>query len=285
MKTNFHSSLMICMVALLMVIAPFALAHDAHTEATPEIPQVIILATENGIEVPEVLPQGLVTIVFDNRSEVPIVPLPARLREEVTQEDFLEALMTGGPFAALPLISMQGAALIMPEASFKVTYDLAAGEYVLINFAAEIPELYWFDVAEQGDAVEYDEPEADVVVLLLDFAFGMPVTIEAGEQLWKLENQGGQWHEMGLMRVDETLTNEEIFAMLAELAENAGPEGDEEGPQPDFIWIPMDSQERAWFTLDLKPGKYVIGCFLPDITSEEGHVHIELGMVHILTVE
>lgn len=287
MNTVVRSSIKAIIVVLLLVcLGSLALAHEGHrTAAGVEIPEVTFTATAEGIDVPEELPFGLVTVNFDNQSEAPIMAIPGRFLEGVTRDDFFAALEAAGPMAALPLISLQGGTLAMPGTTFTVTYDLAAGEYVVINFAAEMPEMYFFTVAEPAEVVEVAAPEADVELKLVDFSFVMPITLDAGEQVWKVDNQGGQWHEMALTRVDETLTTQEIQDLVTLMAAGAGPEGDPNLPQPNFLWAPMGNDEQAWFTLDLEPGKYVLTCFLPDMTSEEGHSHDQLGMVHIVTVE
>jgi hypothetical protein len=286
MNTAFHSSIKFFIAALLLIcLGSFALAHDAHNAAEGAIPEIVFTATAEGIDVPEELPFGLVKVVIDNQSEAPTMAIPARLLDDVTREDFFAAIEAGGPMAALALVSLQGGTLTMPGTSYTVTYDLAAGDYVVINFAGEMPDMYFFTVTEPAEAVEIEAPEADVELKLVDFSFVMPITLEAGEQVWKVDNQGGQWHEMALTRVDDAMTDTEIRALVSEMAAGAGPEGDPNLPQPNFLWAPMGSDEQAWFTLDLEPGKYVLTCFLPDMTSEEGHSHDQLGMVHIVTVE
>src|SRR5690606_35381837 len=101
--------------------------------------------------------------------------------------------------------------------------------------------------------------------------------IPAGEQVWSLENNGAQWHEMGIMKVDPETSLADFQASLMT----------EEGPSsepPAFFWAPMSEGEQAWVTLDLEPGTYAVICFLPDIAGDTGHAHFQEGMVQIITV-
>jgi hypothetical protein len=48
----------------------------------------------------------------------------------------------------------------------------------------------------------------------------------------------------------------------------------------------MDPGENAWITLDLEPGRYAIGCLLPDLTLlPEMRRALDHGMVRIFRVE
>ena len=255
-----------------------------------EIPQITITATADGLDVPAELPEGMVTITFDNQSEAPILPVPSRLLEDVTQEDFTNALVEGGQDAALALIAMQGGTFIFPETAVAVTYDLQPGDYALIDFALEEPVMVWFTVADgEGEGVAV-ELESDYEVHLMDFAFHMPLELEAGEHLWHIENTGGQWHEMAIMRIEDGMTLDDAREMLfAEPEEGAEAGEGEEGAMPDFLWIPMNEGEQAWLNITLEPGTYVVGCMLPNMdeieAGEAPHMHAELGMLQVIVVE
>jgi hypothetical protein len=252
------------------------------------------------------------------------MPVPARLEEDVTQEQLMETLMTEGEEAALEIVSLHGGMFMLPGTTTTVTYDFTAGNHALFDFAAEQSEPLWFTVAE-GTETEADETalEADVEVLLLDFAFAMPTTIPSGESMWYMENQGGQWHEMVIIHVEDGTTLEQATAMLAEQmaadmgAEATEPAGDVEAEatepveateetggmdaeatemaaageeeMPDAMWMPMEEGERAWFPVNLEPGTYMVVCGLPNLeemqAGEAPHAHYELGMITIITVE
>lgn len=280
--------------AVLFLLSVTAFAQD--------IQGVTVTATEDGLELPLELTAGIVTLSFDNQSEAPILPVPSRLLDDVTQEVFLTTLESEGQLAALGLIAMQGGTMIFPGVQYDVTYDFDAGEYALINFAAEVPQISWFTVVENDSDVEQVTPEAEVVVQLMDFAFSIPAEIETGAKLWHIQNIGGQWHEMIFIPVEEGTTVEEAQAMMlpapveGETEEPASDSnedhGEDEAPEEapfTFMWIPMEAGEQAWMTVDLAPGTYAVGCMLPNLEEmggeEEPHMHSDLGMVRIITVK
>ena len=277
--------------------------------AQEEIPQVTLIATAEGLQnIPTEMPEGLVNITFNNQSEAPILPVPMRLLEDVTRDELVMALETEGEDAAMALLAMLGGTFIMPETSITITYDLKPGEYLVTDFAypSEAPILNWFMVEDSASSNELNMPEADINVNLLDFAFQIPLELEAGESLWHIENMGGQWHELVLIRVEDGITLEAAREMFFGTAPegNSAEQGDhdhanaesteeasaeEEGPMPDFLWIPMEAGEQAWIPVNLEAGTYVVACMLPNLeelgTEAEPHMHAELGMFQIVTVK
>jgi hypothetical protein len=243
------------------------------------VPQITIENSADGLTTPAEMPEGVVGISFVNSMEVSMAPLIVRLNDGVTVEAFGEALSAGGPVAVLDLVALLGGTQVMPAATVAVAYDFVPGTYVLLDVNSEAPAPQTFTVADaEGDGAA--APEADVNVTLLDFAFSLPTTITAGEHTWQVENKGAQWHEMGIGRIDADTTIGEFHEALKNAAageESAGP------IEEVFTWLPTNQGERAWFTLDLEAGTYVVICFLPDFVS--GHPHFNLGMVQFVTVE
>jgi hypothetical protein len=170
----------------------------------------------------------------------------------------------------------------MPDTTLRVTYNLAAGNYILLNVAGEEPQIAMFAV--EGEAPDTDfEPEADLSVALVDFAFGLPVELPAGEQTWLIENLGQQWHELIVIPVPDGTTLEDAMLLLTAVEEGA----EDGGGMPEFaaVWSPMSAGERAWVQVDLAPGTYLVSCFIEDINSDEHAIHAALGLVQIVTVK
>ncbi len=227
-----------------------------------------------GFVVPLEAPEGPVTVTIENNADAPAAPLFARLNADVTIEQFAEAFASD-PFSALELVALYGGIEVAPNSSASLTLAFAPGTHVLIDFAAEVPAVPSFTVAD-GEAAAV-EPEANVEVNLLDFAFSFPLQLEAGEQTWLIENEGTQWHEFAIARIDDAMSVADLRTFINGITSGeAEPEGDL------FFFAPMTPGERAWLNMDLEPGTYVIGCFLPDFHS--GHAHAELGMVQIFNV-
>lgn len=240
------------------------------------------LSTE-GLVTPETIPAGWVEITFENTGEAPLFGIMARLDDDATMDDFIHALMgmMSGEAGIIPPATFTGAPAAMPGTTQSVTYNLAAGNYVLLNVAGEEPQIATFLV--EGETVETDiEPEADLTVALVDFAFGLPVELPAGEQTWLIENVGEQWHELIVIPVPDGTTLEDAMSLL--MATEGEVEG--EGAMPEFaaVWSPMSAGERAWVQVDLAPGTYLVSCFIEDANSDEHAIHAALGMIQIVTV-
>lgn len=251
---------------------------------TATIPTATITLSTDGLITPETIPAGWVEIAFENIAEAPLFGIMARLDEDATMDDFMGALMgiMGGDAGIVPPATFTGAPAAMPGTTQSVIYNLAAGSYVLLNVAGEEPQIATFVV--EGEAVDIDfEPEADLTVALVDFAFGLPVELPAGEQTWLIENLGEQWHELIVIPVPDGTTLEDAMSLL--MAVEGEAEG--EGGMPEFaaVWSPMSAGERAWVEVDLASGTYLVSCFIEDVGSDEHAIHAALGMIQIVTVK
>lgn len=266
-----------------LISALLLLATTGAVFGQPGIPSATIALSVEGLVTPEMIPAGWVEVTFENTAETPLFGIMARLDDDATMEDFMGALMgiMGGDAGIVPPATFIGAPAAMPGTTQSVIYNLAAGSYILLNVAGEEPQIATFLVA--GEAVDSEfEPEADLRVALVDFAFGLPVELPAGEQTWLIENLGAQWHELIVIPVPNGTTLED--AMLLLMAVEEGAEG--EGGMPEFaaVWSPMSAGEKAWVTVDLAPGTYLVSCFIPDVNSDEHAIHAALGMIQIITV-
>lgn len=192
----------------------------------------------------------------------------------------METLMTDeSGMSAIALVTLLGGAQVAPGTSQQVTFDLQPGSHIALDFGAGPPQIASF-TATAGSGPAPAEPVAAVNADLIDFQFTLPDQIKAGAQSWKIENKGSQWHEMGIFKLNEGVTVEDVMAMMASEQPPEGPPPYEEMA----FWAPMSAGERAWLTVDLPPGAYTVMCFLPDFASDPPMSHLEHGMVRTLTV-
>lgn len=253
---------------LMMVMAGAVTAQDA-------IPGADVVFSADGLSAPEALPSGLVTFNYENTAEAPFIGVLLRLNDGVTFDDLMAA-MAEDPLGMLPLVSLRGGPAVMPGQSAAMTHSLDLGEYVLVNFAGEVPQMATISVAEEG-AADLAEPAADVDVVMVDFGYGLPLSVPAGESVWRIENAGEQWHELAIAPVEPGTTIDDVRTLLAENQEFAA------NQLP--ILMPMDSGQVTWLTTTLAPGTYAIICNLPDLMNmEDMHIHYDLGMIQIITV-
>jgi hypothetical protein len=264
----------IFILGLLMSLVVVSLA--GNLLAQEEIPQFSITSSAEALSAPETLPEGLVTVAFENSATTPFIGIFGRLNEGVTMEDLMAA-MAENPMAMVMQVTLKGGPGVMPGATTEMTYNLEPGNYVLMNVGAQPPQMASI-IVEDGEDMEYETPIAEVTVTLEDFVFGIPLTIPTGKHLWQIDNTGEQWHEITIAPVESGTTLEDLQALLAE--------GEESGLQILPLVMPLNGGESAWITVDLQPGSYAIICNLPDILHmDDMKIHHQLGMVQLVTVE
>ncbi|HLQ24051.1 MAG TPA: hypothetical protein VK132_12635, partial [Gemmatimonadales bacterium] len=109
-----------------------------------------------------------------------------------------------------------------------------------------------------------------VTITATEYTFQMPAQVPAGPTTFLLKSQGRELHHAVVVRLGEGKSAADLGAAL----KNPGPPPSwmhlEGGPNP-----PNPGGESN-ATLDLKPGHYVVLCFIP---SGDGVPHFAKGMV------
>ncbi|MCO6452240.1 MAG: hypothetical protein J5I90_15770 [Caldilineales bacterium] len=267
-------------VLLLILVACAPPVLETPTPAAmpaPEIPTINVEITADGINVPAEVPSGIVAFTLQNSGPEGSFDI-ARLNEGVTTDQLNEALASGDDLAALALVSLNGGA--SGNVDNKVIYDLAPGSYVAVSFPNAGPPIVVqpFTSGEDSGAAA---PTADITVQLVDFQFALPNEIKAGQNVWQIENKGGQWHEMGILKLNEGSTVDDLIAWIESQSSDTP-----SGPPPFedvAFWSPMAVGNTAWVTWDIPAGEYTVICFLPDLVGD-GSPHFAHGMVRTLTV-
>ncbi|RIK41801.1 MAG: hypothetical protein DCC55_10885 [Chloroflexi bacterium] len=260
----------------------------AAVEAAVVTPTVVQIVTKDHLfEAPAEIEGGWVTVKSRNEGAEPHHVQLAQLNDGVTFEAFVEALQQG-PEVAFPLMSLAGGpGPLDTGGEAVVTVELAPGNYVLADFlpsADGVPHiakgmlapLTVVAPANGADDVTVALPEVAGEVKLMSFSFVLPQEIQAGEQVWKVTNEGDQWHEISLIKLAEGKTMMDVTHWMH------APDG-----PPPFTNVGgmqgLDPGESAYLHLDLTPGEYVGLCHIPDPAS--GKEHAELGMVMPFTVK
>jgi hypothetical protein len=259
--------------------------HDVPTASAEAGTNVFVIATDDGLQFPGMagpeLPGGLVTFTFENaRTDAEFGPAIARLNADTTLDAFTAAAVSDNPMAAVALVTLYGGKYLQPGDSFSFATNLIPGEHVLLEMTPDgIGELSPFVVTEVDDSDSATMPTADVTLNLLDFAFGLPINMPAGEQLWHIANDGAQWHEIIIFPVPDGTT-------VADLMTESEPPWAQESEfaEAGFSFGPMSEGRSVWTTVNLAPGTYAALCFLPDIAGDFSP-HIEHGMASVFTVE
>ncbi len=261
---------------------PAAVAVPAGAQAAVEAAPAayVVSGGAAGITAPEVLPTGIVPVTFENTGETPALYVLGRLNKGLTYDDFMAGLAES-PDAVFALMTMLGGGAFAPGET-QVTFDLKPGTHVVVAFGEGAPAITTLEVRAGATPNTTPAPTADIVVNLVDFAFVMPEQIKTGPQIWEIANTGKQPHEFSISNVEPGTT---LPQLLEELKAKANPDGP---PALDvFFWPPMGPGERAWVEVNLAPGTYGLGCFLPDFAAQDmahAAAHFDLGMVRLLTV-
>lgn len=241
-----------------------------------------ITARDFSFDAPLRTTAGLNAVSLMNVGADPHHAQVVRLKDGVTVGQF-GAAAAESEFAALALITLEGGpGTILPGGRADVILNFNAGNYLLLCFVAgedEIPHIAKGMVQpfEVVAGAAQAEPAASATVTMFDFGFQMPQSVAAGQQTWKIVNQGPQPHEMNLLKAGPGTTVASIGAFLADM---------ENQPEPDVMpaggMQGLEAGKTGWLVADLTPGTYIAICFIPDPAS--GKPHFELGMVTPFTV-
>lgn len=278
LRSRVLSLMALCLIVISVLVSGAVFADD--------VEPLLIVAAEDGVTLPEEWVSGITTITFQNDTEIDFQPTLARFVDGATMEDFMAAMEAQDFAGMLATVSALGSATAKPGESVDVTYDLLEGDYLFINFApAGPPTLIPFTVAEnEGELVE--APEADVEIVMVDFAFALPADLATGEAIWHFSNEGEQIHEIIIYSVEDDATAESVTTAVMEAMMAASPTAPPEMPYEEvFSFVGISPDENAWMTVNLEPGTYAALCVIPDTTSEEMTSHLAHGMITIFTVD
>lgn len=270
-----------------LTLASFAGAHGTTTFTLSE--------TDKGFSFagPATLDAGYTTFTLKNTAKAPTTPVFARLKNGATEAQFKAALgklmATQGEdmTEVLKLADfVGGSAGLAPNGSFEFGTTLDAGKYIVFGFGAtedgkalyDVGQFKTFTVAAKSNGMT--APKADVQATLQDFKVTLPATLKAGKLTWQVTNKGDETHHMMLMRIQDGKTAKDVEAFFkSENPEQAGPP-----PFEDAGGLETISKGRSAFVnFDLKPGQYVVACFLPSAAKHAPH--FALGMMSFVTVK
>jgi hypothetical protein len=252
-------------------------------------PELRIVVTDEGSEVPAEVPAGRLLIVLDNQgtpdgpaavSDVNLLQLP----DGVTLEE-ANAVFAGQGGEAPAWLAELDSAGGFNTAAGKTGYgvvDLEPGEWY-IGVGDFNPYTL---LTVTGDApAATEDPPADLSLDAHEYTLGLPEQLPAGPQVWHVANTGEQLHEIQLIRTPELLDVETVITIMT-LPEGATPPAGVPALS-DLEFVPegaktMSPDREIWIEMDLQPGSYVAICSNGD--TETGQPHAALGEIHIFTV-
>jgi len=250
---------------------------------TPSANVVTINATEYAFGAPDTIPAGLTTFRMVSEGREPHQAVVAGAPGK-TFAELEAALLREGPIPDWLTIPA-GPGVVAAGDSSIVTANVSPGNYLILCFIPSLdgkPHIMKgmyrrlvVTPAPQGAAAAA-EPRSDVTVTLSDYAFATSAPLTAGTHVIRVENSGPQLHELTIERLvpGKTLADwQQWMAGGMRGTPPAEPAGGLVGP---------DRGKVGWLMITLKPGNYLLNCYVPD--TKDGKPHFVYGMVQQITV-
>lgn len=243
---------------------------------------VTVTARDFSFEAPAEIPAGLTA--FRLVSEGPSLHHVALLQfdGEKTLADFLAAMKGEGGF---PSWAHEAGGPAPPKDGGASTtiQMLEPGNYGMVCF---IPSADGMPHVMKGmshalkvvaaTGAPAPEPEADIVVKLVDYDFQLSAPLTPGKHTLRIENAGPQSHEIAIVKLNPGKTPLDFTAWGMKPV----------GPPPGMVHGGISGMQpgtHAFVEVDLPPGEYGLLCFLPD--AKDGKPHFVHGMAKPTTVK
>lgn len=270
-----------------------AVAQEA-TPAAAAYPELVINTSEYAFDMPATTESGYNRITMNSQAAAEEHhAMFLRFNEGVTEDQFMQVLMSGDLLGLLDVVTSYGGPMATPGGQGTVIAWLDPGTYAVVCVIPDdqgVPHvahgmISMLEVTE-GSAAAAD-PVADGTITLVEMTFdGLPAEVPAGQYLWQVTNGGTQLHEMVIYQLAPGVPAAAIIAGIT--APPASPEAapaEDEGPPP-FVAgtgaAPMSPGATNFVELDAQPGEYLVACFVPD--AETGMPHAMMGMISSFTV-
>jgi hypothetical protein len=235
---------------------------------------VTVTTSDYVFDAPAEIPAGLTAIRLVNKGPSLHHIQLMKLEGGRTLDDFLAALQGEHP----PTWAIPAGGPAPPEVGSTSTSieALEPGNYALICF---IPAKDGMPHVMKGmsralkvvgpSRAAASEPEADIVVKLVDYDFELSQPLTAGKHTIRVENAGAQPHEIAIVRLNPGKKPADFTAWGMKPV----------GPPPGTIHGGLSAimpGSHSFIEVDLPPGEYGLLCFLPD--AKDGKPHFEHGM-------
>ena len=265
-------------VAGVLALMTRALEHHQWSAGASSVMRIV--ATDYAFTVSSLPRAGLVTVRLVNHGREMHHLAISRVPNDLSLRRYYELATAGQPSSLIH--DLGGPNLTAPADSSEVTLQLPLGRYILtcwVSATDGTPHIMRGMMAEvrlAQRATASPTPAAAVRISASDYSFAIDGHLRAGTNTIVFENAGPQEHDIQFLR----LLPGQSAAAIAEWA-NKGGVG---APTPAVIGgsSGIDQGRRVWFTLTLRPGRYLLVCFVPDV--RDGKMHLLHGMLREITV-
>jgi hypothetical protein len=255
-------------------------ATNTTTAAAEQPAELSIVGKDFSYQAASSVKGGFVKVTLDNQGKEDHQAQLLRINDGVTPQQLLDAQKDTTGEKLLGLTTVKGGVnAIAPAIKQSAVTKLDPGQYLMLCFlqgadgVAHVAKGMVAPFTVSAPASTAAAPKPAATVSAQDFSFTVP-TLKAGTQTLEFKNTGPSPHEMTLFRVADGKTVADAQKVF-----NAAPGTAPAGPPP-FTGAGGGSAiapgTSTFPTLDLKPGSYVLTCFVPD--QKTGKPHIALGM-------
>jgi len=290
-------------VSLIMALTACASEEGASRQSTSgAAPNVTELSMAgHTFQAPDTLDPGWTTFRFANNGDdihyAHIVRLEAGRTARELLDAYAEAIRTSAPRPDW-LTRFGGPGGAAPGDTSNVTQFLEPGSYVWIcpvedsaghpHFSKGEFTTFVVRTSSTGTA-PVAPPTATMSIRLMDYSFAFDAPPAAGHHTIRVQNTGGQGHDLVMLKLAPGKTLEDVRLSL-------NPERARRADQRDQPVAPLESLVslgaggiaairpgmEVFFTTTLTAGEYVLVCMA---TAPDGRSHIEHGMIQQIRIQ
>lgn len=263
--------------ATVLLMAAGALLAYGSEPSIREEQELLVIGTEYAFEAPAEFTSGVVTLRFVNKGSTELHNAALiRLADGHTQEDFSKAMRISLP-APEWAVHVGGVESIPPGTEARAITILEPGSHLIVCYHGEgkgtphhaLGMITSLDVVGPGS--DEPEPEFDVGLVMFDYDYALSGSLKAGHQTIRVVGAGPQTHNVLIWKLHAGKTANDLAHWL---------ESDRSTPrpaQPIGGLTALAPGERAYLPIDVKPGRYVFLCLVPDV--DDKRTHLAHGMI------
>jgi hypothetical protein len=280
MKRVISRSIGTAVLAVSLSVTAVGASMNAADARSLDLPTISITMDGASITVGGTLQSGAVQVESTTTQEASGAPMLIRLDEGVTPDALLAALATP-ELQEVNNVSHYGAIVFsvqVAQGTSDIQTTLESGNYVGFD-TRKNDQTTWphttFSITEASQPASL--PAAAATIRAIEFGFRGPNTLHDGE-LVRFRNDGFLVHMVFGLRTRNAADARQVAALLL-----AGKDAKASRLTVGFegFMFPVSTGAVQQQTLDVKPGIYVLACFM---TTQDGREHTQLGMVDIVKV-
>jgi len=283
-KTALHTLFLLTVSVFSLIL--FTYCSGSHETASGiHNGEVRIIATDDGYELPDSVLAGMVHIVFENRGSTIHEAMFIRLPDNMTGEDYLEAVSNGADFPE-GAIDYAGPGLTSPGEKVETWLSLDPGNYILACwFTGHLTSMPVHTLTvHKRESSGITPPKEDAILRLIDFRFELEGQLRKGAQVLRVETIGPSMHEVDIFRLKDGRTLDDLREWQKK---------EKKGPAPAVavggVLDNHDIRRVVWIRTNFHPGQYVLWCNMPMVANNPGPgddvTHADAGMFKEFVIE